>query len=43
MFEQCSEAALKLLLAIEPGHPMSGVSRNVDNDLRDDLPDRELS
>ncbi|EMA51891.1 hypothetical protein [Halococcus salifodinae] len=30
MFEQCGEAELKTLLAIEPGDPISGVARKID-------------
>lgn len=30
MFEQCGEAGLKTLLAIEPGDPISGVARKID-------------
>lgn len=30
MFEQCGEAELKTLLAIDPGDPISGVARKID-------------
>ena len=30
MFEQCGEAELKTLLAIDPGEPISGVARKID-------------